>query len=252
MANIEHRDLPMPDGACDVVRGLPDGASDGDERAFPPVLFLMDAVGLRPRLVDMVATVADLGYAVLAPNLFYRTGRQPLIPPELLAPGSDNARRLAMGRLLAAYGLRHWAVDGAAYLDHLRSWPAARDEPVRVVGYCMGGRYGVHLAAQLPDRVACVAGYHPGGLVTDAPDSPHRRLGSVRCPLYLGYADQDSSATPRMQAQFATACREAGVTLRAEVYADARHGFTMADLPAYNADACARHWKTLREFFAGA
>ena len=41
----------------------------------------------------------------------------------------------------------------------------------------------------------------------------------------------------------------AGVKYEAEKYAHAAHGFTMEDLPAYNAAALERHWQKLFALF---
>ena len=47
------------------------------------------------------------------------------------------------------------------------------DGPIGVTGYCMGARLAVRTAGQFPGTVAAVGGFHGGGLVTDADDSPH-------------------------------------------------------------------------------
>ena len=38
---------------------------------------------------------------------------------------------------------------------------------------------------------------------------------------------------------------DAGVRYRSEVYGGARHGYTMADTPAYDEQACERHFAAL-------
>ena len=45
-----------------------------DEGEHPGALFVMDAIGLRPRIVEMCDRIASWGYVVLAPNVFYRNG----------------------------------------------------------------------------------------------------------------------------------------------------------------------------------
>src|ERR1700685_776525 len=78
-------DVETPDGVADAYLSLPD---DGERH--PGVLFVMDAFGLRPQIEQMADRIADRGYAVLAPNVFYRAGRAPLFPmPDL----SDPAQR---------------------------------------------------------------------------------------------------------------------------------------------------------------
>jgi len=90
-----------------------------------------------------------------------------------------------------------------------------------------------------------LGGFHAGGLVTDAPDSPHRSLGQVRAELYFGFADNDQSMTPEHVAELERALDEAGIAYRAEVYEGAAHGYTMADMPVYDEGAADRHYEEL-------
>ena len=41
----------------------------------PPILFLMDAPGIREELHDMARRLATVGYYVMLPNLYYRAGK---------------------------------------------------------------------------------------------------------------------------------------------------------------------------------
>src|SRR4051794_33260849 len=85
--------VPTADGEADAYLIKPDG--DGP---FPGVLVFMDAFGLRPRLAEMAERIAERGYAVLVPNLFYRSARSPLVSAEEL---SDAEKRgAAFGRLI--------------------------------------------------------------------------------------------------------------------------------------------------------
>jgi carboxymethylenebutenolidase len=243
---VEDIDLPMPSGTSDAYLAHPT-----NEGPWPGVLFIMDAIGLRPRIADMVSRIASWGYAVLSPNTFYRSGRQPLVDPALLTVERQADRMARFGQLIPSLTPSMWAEDAAAYLEHVRALPVVtHDAPIRVVGYCMGGRLALTLAAQQPEQVSVVAGFHPGGLVTDAHDSPHTMLDRVRARVYFGYADNDGSMPAAAQEALAAAARTAGCKLTGELYAGAAHGFTMADVPAYDADAEARHWRELERVFA--
>ena len=114
-----------------------------------------------------------------------------------------------------------------------------------ITGYCMGGRVGWRIAAAQPDRVAALGGFHVGGLVTDGDDSPHLSAGDLSAEVYLGFADNDRSATPEQIATVDGALDEAGVRHRSEVYEGAAHGYTMADTPAYDEAAAERHYTEL-------
>src|ERR671928_760329 len=134
------------------------------------------------------------------------------------------------------------ADDGGAYLDEVAK---VADEPFAITGYCMGVRLGLRIAEAHPERIAALAGFHGGGLVTDDPASPHRSAGALRAEVYLGHADQDPSNTPEQIATLDAALDDAGVSHRTEVYAGARHGYTMADTPVYDEQACERHFAAL-------
>ena len=49
-------------------------------------------------------------------------------------------------------------------------------------------------AGTFPDRIAAAAAFHPGHLVTDAPDSPHLLAPKMRgVKLYVAAAVEDPS-----------------------------------------------------------
>jgi carboxymethylenebutenolidase len=134
------------------------------------------------------------------------------------------------------------ARDGAAYLDFLAGIAPG---PVAITGYCMGGRVGWRIAAAHPDRILALASFHGGGLVTDAPDSPHRSADAIKAELYFGHADHDPSMSAEQVAELDRALDQAGVRYRTEVYEGAMHGYTMSDTAAYDEVACERHFTEL-------
>jgi carboxymethylenebutenolidase len=208
------------------------------------VLFIMDAYGLRARIEEMAERIADRGYVVLAPNVFYRAGRAPVIPfPDM---GTEEGRSEFFKHvrpLMEALTPERLAADGAAYLDELAKHGG--DGPAAITGYCMGVRLGIRIAAAHPDRVAALGGFHGGGLVTDDPRSPHRSVGSISAELYLGHADNDGSNSPEQIAALDAALDEAGVKHTTEVYEGAAHGYTMSDTPVYDERAAERHFTAL-------
>ena len=225
----ERAEITTEDGVADAYRARPDAAPRGS------VLLIMDAYGLRPQIEAMANRIAERGYVVLAPNVFYRAGPSPV------RPGMDFQQ---IRPLMAELTPERLAADGAAYLDHLAA--VGSPGPVAITGYCMGGRLGWWIAAAQPARVAALAAFHTGGLVTDDPDSPHRAAGSVDAELYFGFADQDRGMTAAHIATFEQALRDAGASYHAEVYEGARHGYTMADLEVYDEAAGERHFGELR------
>jgi carboxymethylenebutenolidase len=110
----------------------------------------------------------------------------------------------------------------------------------------MGARLAVRTANAHPDDIVAVGGFHGGGLATDDDDSPHRGLGDARAEFVFGHADHDRSMPPEAVGRLGEALSAAGLLYINDVYAGAAHGYTMADSPAYDAEAAERHFRVLR------
>lgn len=233
-----------------VARPGHDPAGDSD-RQHPGVLFFMDAIGLRPRIAEMADRIAGWGYVVLAPNVFHRDGSVADLAPvgDLREP--ENREAFMAGAMTRVHGLTvdKAVPDIADYLVALRRLPGVPERPVGVTGYCMGARLAMRAAA-LDDGVAAVGCFHGAGLATDAPDSPHLGLDQTRARFVLAHADHDPSMPPEAVAKLDQALAHAGLDAVNEVYAGARHGYTMADTAAYDEDATERHFAALERLFA--
>jgi carboxymethylenebutenolidase len=231
-------DVPTPDVVADCYLTKP--AGDG---VHPGVLFMIDAIGLRPRIEEMADRIAARGYVVLAPNVFYRGGRAPLWEtPVLEDPESRGRFFQSLGPVMAALTPAAAAADGGAYLDTLGE---LTDGAVTITSYCFGGWLGWVIGAAHADRVAELGGFHTGRMVTDAPDGPHLLAPHVRAEIYWGHADQDQSMTAENIAALDRAMDDAGVSHTTELYEGAQHGYTMSDTGAYNQAATERHFAAL-------
>jgi carboxymethylenebutenolidase len=231
-------DVKTADGVADAYLTRPDG--DGEH---PGVLFVIDAFGLRPRIEEMADRIAGQGYVVLAPNALYRAGRAPVLPmPDFTDPENRAGFMQSIRPIIEQLTPDAISRDGEAYLDFLSTKATG---PVGITGYCMGARVGWRIAAAYPDRVSALGGFHGGGLVTDAPDSPHRSAEQLKAEVYFGHADQDANMNPEQIATLNDALDQAAVRYRAEVYEGALHGYTMSDTAVYNEAACERHFDEL-------
>ena len=135
------------------------------------------------------------------------------------------------------------ARDLPAYLSALRGLSEVTGRRVGVTGYCMGARIAVR-AAGLDTGVAAVGGWHGGGLVTDAPDSPHLALASARAAFAFGHADNDGSMPPEAVAALGEALDAAGLEAVNEVF-PGPHGYSMADTSSYDEESAERHFASL-------
>ncbi|MCR6483681.1 dienelactone hydrolase family protein [Amycolatopsis sp. OK19-0408] len=229
--------VPTPDGEADAFAAFPD-------RGGPGVLLYPDAFGPRPELAARARELAGHGYAVLVPNLYYRRGPAPVVDlPEHIG---EDARPEVIARLMPLvqeHTPDRIRRDADAYLRFLGDRPEVTDGPVAVVGYCIGGALALRTAAAYPGRVAAVAGFHPGFLVTDEPDSPHRLLSGLTAEVHLGLSENDMSA--EAAEELGKALDEAGVVHTIETYPGTVHGFTMSDTDAFDPAGLARHWDRL-------
>jgi len=234
-------DIKTPDGACDTFIAYPE-----EKGACPAVLFLMDGFGLRDYLYEMAKTIASRGYYVLLPNMFYRLGRAPIIDLKFPLHVQDMPEAVKkLMPLFKTYSPEFGMRDTAVFFDFLAQQEQVRPGPISLTGYCLGGSLSIRAAARFPDQIKAAASFHAGNLATEASDSPHLLLGKVKAELYIAHADNDQSMPPEQIERLKAALVQSGIRYEAELYKDAAHGFTMADLPAYNEGALKRHWEKL-------
>lgn len=238
-------DIRTPDGVADSYLTHPD-----DGAAHPGVLLIQDGFGVRPSLRAMADRIAAHGYTVLLPNAFYRQGPAPVLDlPGHIDPVARPEIFQQLFPMIRALTPDLVRADARAYLDWLDTAPRVARGKIGVTGYCMGARLAVLVAAEFPDRVAAVAGFHGGPLVTDDPDSPHRVVAIITAELYFAHAEEDVHKAPEQFEQFGKALEAAGVRHRTEIYEGAQHGYTQADTAAYDADSAERHYRELLALF---
>src|ERR1700730_472469 len=101
-------------------------------------------------------------------------------------------------------------------------------------GYCMGGPMAFRTAAAVSDRVGAVASFHGGGLVRDAPNSPHLQAAKTNAQLLIAIAANHDTRSPNeknvLKETFPKATRPADV----EVYTGAAHVWFPPDSGVYN------------------
>jgi carboxymethylenebutenolidase len=215
---------------------------------WPATIFFMDGLGIRPVLFEMAQRLADAGYVVLLPDLFYRAGPyEPLDVKEVFASGDVRA---ALAPFLGSTDNRRAAQDTRAFLAYLEGRDDVSGSRVGTTGYCMGGAISLTVAATYPDLVAAAASFHGGSLATDSELSPHALVDRIRGRVYVGAADHDASYPPDMAARLIEALMAGSVEHRHDLYVGAAHGWTMSDAPVYDADAAERHWTELLDLFA--
>jgi carboxymethylenebutenolidase len=196
----------------------------------------------------MARRLAALGHTVLLPNIFYRTARPPVWEwPRNMAEERSRQRFAELTTPVDAAAMER---DTMAYLDFLTAHPAVSSGKLGVVGYCFSGQMALRAAAVRPQHVAAVASFHGGGLWTDRPTSPHLVLPRVAARLYFGHAVEDHSMPPPAIEHLDAALADWGGRYESEVYAGARHGWTLPDNPVYNPPQAEHAFDKLRQLLA--
>jgi carboxymethylenebutenolidase len=136
--------VPTPDGDMPSHLWLPASGRG------PGILLLQEIFGVSRYIEKRAQDLADLGYVVLAPEIFWRLG------VSRVDEGPD-ALDTAFG-LLQQVDWQAAVRDGVSALEHLRG----RDEvtgKVGIVGFCFGGGLGFSVAAEsTPDALVSYYG----------------------------------------------------------------------------------------------
>lgn len=209
------------------------------------VVFFMDAMGPRPSLDVMAQRLADDGYIVLLPDLFYRFG--PYGPFNGSSFGHEESRNQII-RMMKGTTQAMTAKDAGSFIDVLRK--EGVEEQIGIVGYCMGGARALTVAASYPEVFAAVASFHGGNLASEAPDSPHLLASEIRAQVYIGAAGVDDSFPPEQSTRLSDAFRKAELDFAIENYVGMKHGWTVPDRDGvYDERGAERHWTRLLQLF---
>ena len=235
--------ITTPDGQCDAYFTAPSAGK------HPAVLMWPDIMGLRPAFRKMADRLAQTGYAVLVVNQFYRSAKSPIIAAgESFDQPAVRDRIMPWRAALTATATTSDAKVFLAFLDLQKEVDTKRG--IGSAGYCMGGPMVLRTAAARPARVHAGASFHGAGLVSDAPDSPHKLVPQLTGGYLIAIASNDDARSPNdkvaLREAFAAAKRPAEI----EVYADAMHGWCVIDSKVYNPPQAERAWARMLDLFA--
>jgi len=235
-------EIPMRDGSSESVLCNPAGGS-----SCPGVLYFTDIGGIRAANRESAERLAEQGYAVLMPNIFYRTGRVPLQPS--LRSLEPDAQKKRMAELTTPLPPDVMESDASIYSDFLSAQKGTSPGMIGVAGYCFSGKMAMYAAAARPDKIAAAASFHGGGLLTDDPSSPHLALSRIKARLYFAHAVKDRSMPEEAIARFEQALERWGGRFESETYEGAYHSWTATDSPVYNQPQAERAFSKLVELF---
>jgi carboxymethylenebutenolidase len=243
--------IATADGPCTTEVVVPSGNA-----SCPAVIVFFDAAGLRPAQTRIAERIASSGYLVFQPDLFHRSP-----PLTTLIPGPITLKALRpvfQDPALRTRFMTEYYQPALSYanlettinpvLREIASHPRFSGG-VGTTGYCMGGNASVRAATIFGKRIAATAAFHPGGLVTDQPDSPHLRAKSIQAQVYLGPATGD--LPPEAEAKLRAELDAGSVRYQIEPY-NAKHGYAVDDSDAFEHTASEQHYTALNKLFGQA
>jgi len=236
--------IPTPDGDARAFVFTPDEG----QGPWPAAIIFMDAPAIRPALFDMGERLAQAGYYVLLPDMFWRAGPYPPLDIATLRTGNPQQQAL-FAKLRASTANDRAMRDTRAFLDWLSRQPRAKADKVGVTGYCMGGGIALRAAGTYPGRVAAAASFHGGNLATDEASSPHLLAPKITARVLVAGADEDSSFPKDQCERLTAALKDARVEATVSIWKGARHGWVPTDMPVHNPEAAERHWKEVVALF---
>jgi carboxymethylenebutenolidase len=250
--------LPTPAWAAEVAEQdvsvtTPAGQADcyfvhPTRGTHPGIIIWPDVLGLRPAFQVMGKRLAQSGYSVLVVNPYYRMAPAPVV--SVGASFRDPETRDIVLPLARSLSPQTNVEDAKAFVHFLDAQSAVdTTRGIGTMGYCMGGPMTVRAAAAIPERIKAGASFHGGGLVTDAPDSPHRLVADMDAGFLFAIAENDDEKQPTAKDELRDAFAAANLTAEIEVYRGALHGWCPPDSQVYNDVQAERAWSRLLHLF---
>jgi carboxymethylenebutenolidase len=236
-------EIPTSDGVAKGSLHVPDG-----EGPWPGVVMFPDAFGLRDTMRDMGDRLAGLGYVVLVPDIFFRSGDWAPFDPSTAF--SDEQERSRLFGLIGSLTNERTIADADAYADFLLARPEVRGEAIGTTGYCMGGRMSLVAAGGIGDKIAAAASFHAARVaIPEDPHSPHLAAARIRARVYVAGSIEDHGFTAEHAQLLEGALSSAEVDHTVEFY-PGHHGFAVPDSLVYDEALAERHWEALRTLYA--
>jgi carboxymethylenebutenolidase len=219
MAEIVARKLTQEEDGIPGYIAYPARAERG-----PGLLLIHQHSGLTGYLKTEAYKFARLGYCVVVPNLYYLLG-YPAITH--IHTGTEIQNKTPDGDFVRVIDA------GWRYLLERSDIDPAR---AGAIGYCMGGRIGIHFVAAAPQVRAFVA-YYPSVRNEQPtrirPRHPCDAAREIRCPSMVLYGGHDSTSTIDVQQRVMESFLANGQRLEWHFFQHGNHGFASTESDGY-------------------
>jgi carboxymethylenebutenolidase len=186
--------------------------------AGPGLVLLQEIFGINRHLRAVADLYAEEGYAVIAPDLFWR------MEPDV-SLGYTEADLQKAFDFYRRFDVDQAIKDVADTLKALRAIPACKGK-VGAIGFCLGGKLAYLTAARTD--VDCAICYYGVGIEQSLGEANY-----IECPMVLHFAGEDKFVPPAAveQIRAAFASRE---DVEIYVYPGADHAFNCDERPSYH------------------
>jgi carboxymethylenebutenolidase len=229
MTKIINRDLSIEKDGIPGYIAHPDRKEPG-----PAVLIVHHHYGVTGHLKSVVCNFAKLGYTTVVPDLYKLLG---------VSDGVHEAQKNATdGQFIEIINQAWHCLTARKDVDAKRC---------AVVGYCMGGRLGIHFVAATPSIRAFV-GYYPSvrdeGPSRLRPRHPNEAAKEFKCPSIIFFGGKDRVASVPVQERLWKSLQENGRPLEWHFFPHAGHGFALADGDSYDPQLAESAWGLVSNF----
>jgi carboxymethylenebutenolidase len=173
----------------------------------------MEAFGLTQHIRDVAVRIANEGYVVLAPDLYYRE-----LPNNKFGYDEVEQARAMMFRLDFGQPMKE---NLRAVIAYLKSQPDVAPDRVGVTGFCLGDSLTFLTACKFSDEIVAAALFYSVVL-----DEWLDAVTNITVPIYLFCGGADPFIPHERVQQIESRLKELNRDYQLKVYPDADHGFS--------------------------
>ncbi|MBU7585711.1 MAG: dienelactone hydrolase family protein [Nostoc sp. TH1S01] len=219
-------DGQMPAFLCKPTSTVPHAA----------VVLLMEGFGLTQHIQDVAEQIANVGYIVIAPDLYYRE-----LPNNKFGYEEVEQARAMMFCLDFEKSVDEDIRAAIAYVKSQLNIPNGK---VGITGFCLGGGLAFLSACKLSNEIAAIAPFY-GVVLDEWIDAAI----NINVPMYLFFGGVDPFIPLQRVEQMESRLQEFGKEYQLKIYKDADHGFFCHERSSYNHEAAEDSWHELVYFF---
>lgn len=203
------------------------------QRKHPVIIVLQEAFGVNNHIRNICERLSQEGYAVVAPELFHRTGKRVEIPYTDFQAAMPHFGAITNETLAADIMATHEWILSQEHVDTAK---------IGSIGFCMGGKASFLANALLP--LSAGVSYYGGGLEKLASEAE-----KLYGPHLFFWGGQDKHIPQENIDLIIGAVKAAGKDYTNVIMSYADHGFNCDERSSYNPLAADEAWGHTLSFF---